>query len=89
MEGRGPNPVCESPNSGLISARMANESIHEFVLAQLQLTKGDWPKVATATGIPYRTLKKIASGETADPGVSSVERLARYFRANPAISATA
>lgn len=57
-----------------------SESIYKYVLEQLDRVKGTWPAVAEATGISHRTLEKIARQETKDPGVSSIEKLAGYFR---------
>lgn len=57
-----------------------SESIYQYVLDQLSLTKGSWPSVAEATGISHRTIEKIARQETKDPGVSHIEKLAGYFR---------
>jgi len=57
------------------------ESIYEFVMDQLQQSKGQWPRVAKGAGVPKRTLEKIARREIADPGVSHIEALAAYFRA--------
>lgn len=54
--------------------------IFEYVLQQLEISKGTWPRIAKETGIPYKTLVKVATGETEDPGVSIVQRLADYFR---------
>jgi transcriptional regulator with XRE-family HTH domain len=56
------------------------ESIHAYVVRELELAKGRWSEVAEGTGISKRTIEKIASGETANPGVSHVEKLASYFR---------
>ena len=56
------------------------DSIYQYVLDQLQATKGDWPSVAEETGISLRTIEKIARREVEDPGVSRIEILARYFR---------
>ena len=36
--------------------------------------------IAKGAEVPYHTLLKIAKGETADPRVSTVESLIRYFR---------
>lgn len=58
-----------------------------YVLDQLQSSKGSLPKVAEETGINYRTLLKVASGETKDPGVSLVQTLYDYFRAREAEAA--
>lgn len=57
-----------------------NESLHEYVLSQLQQAKGKWPRIAEETGVSNRTIQKIASREIKDPGVSHIEKLARYFR---------
>lgn len=56
------------------------ESLHEYVVSQLQATKGRWTVIATESGVSRRTIEKIARREIADPGVSFIERLARYFR---------
>jgi len=56
------------------------ESMHDFVVNNLRATKGKWKEVAAGSGVSKRTIEKIASGEIADPAVSRVEKLARYFR---------
>ena len=56
------------------------ESMHEFVLTHLRMTKGNWPAVARESGVPYRTLKKIATQDIASPGIVVMEKLAGYFR---------
>lgn len=59
----------------------------DYVLGQLERSKGQLPKVAEESGVPYRTLQKIASGETKDPGVSHVQALHDYFRGREATAA--
>jgi len=54
-----------------------------YVLAELKARKGSWPEVAAGSGVPRRTLEKIASEQTKNPGVRHVERLAKYFRERP------
>lgn len=56
------------------------ESIYEYVLAQLQNSKGDWSTVSEESGVSKRTIEKIARREVKDPGVSLIETLATYFR---------
>jgi len=56
------------------------DSIHAYVLGQLQASKGHWPEVARATGISRRTIEKIAREEVINPGVLFIEKLANYFR---------
>lgn len=59
------------------------ESIYAFVMGRLEEAKGGWPTVAEESGVSLRTLEKIARGEIKDPGVSHIEKLAGYFRAQP------
>jgi len=59
------------------------ESIYEYVLTELQESKGAWTSVAEETGISKRTIEKIARREVQNPGVSYIEKLATYFRQRP------
>jgi transcriptional regulator with XRE-family HTH domain len=56
------------------------QTLHEFVLAELEASKGRWTEVADGAGVSKRTLEKIARREIEDPGVSHIEKLAAYFR---------
>lgn len=60
------------------------ESIHDYVVSQLQAAKGQWSRVAEDTGMSKRTIEKIARREIEDPSVSFIERLNQYFRDRPA-----
>lgn len=42
--------------------------------------KGDWRDIAQASGVPYETVRKIATGYTQNPGVQHMDRLRHYFR---------
>lgn len=55
-------------------------SIYDFVLSELQRAKGSWSEVSRATGISKRTIEKIARREVENPGVLTIEHLARHFR---------
>lgn len=44
------------------------------------MRKGRWKQIATATGLSYRTVGKIAQGLIHDPGASKIETLANYFQ---------
>lgn len=55
------------------------KSILQSVIARLQACKGEWPSVADKSGVPLRTIEKIARGEIANPGINSVQRLLNYF----------
>jgi transcriptional regulator with XRE-family HTH domain len=56
------------------------ESIYEYVMAELERSKGRWPAVAEGSGVSRRTIEKIARREIVDPGISHIEKLANYFR---------
>lgn len=60
------------------------ETIHDYVVDQLQAAKGQWSRVAEDTGMSKRTIEKIARREVKDPSVSFIERLNKYFRDQPA-----
>lgn len=60
------------------------EPMFDYVLRNLETSKGEWPRVATESGISKRTLEKIARGEIEDPGVSHIQKLHDYFRATEA-----
>lgn len=53
--------------------------IYEYVMEQLEASRGRWPEVAEGSGVSKRTLEKIARKEIVDPGVSHIQRLADYF----------
>ncbi len=57
------------------------EKMYDYVLRQLEATKGTWTKVAEGSGVSKRTIEKIARSEIQDPGVSHIQKLADYFRA--------
>ncbi len=59
------------------------DSIYEFVMANLDATRGNWQAVADGSGLPKSTIVKIGCRIVKDPGVSRVEKLARYFRKHP------
>lgn len=57
-----------------------SESTYDFVMENLQATKWRWPQVAAGSGVPCRTLEKIARRETKNPKIQTIEKLATYFR---------
>lgn len=63
---------------GLVSGVM--ESIHQYVLAELERVRPRWESVAAGSGLSISTIKKIANGEIEYPRVDKVEALAKYFR---------
>jgi hypothetical protein len=48
------------------------------VVAELERRKGDLPKVARESGIPYDTVLRVKNREN-DPGYSKVRALADYL----------
>ena len=56
------------------------ESLLEYVVKRLQSLKGSWPKVAAGSGVPLRTVEKVANGQSKNPQFQTVDRLARYLR---------
>lgn len=65
------------------------ESLLEYVIGEIEKRKGQWPAVAEASGVDYKTMVKIVRREVANPGVLHIEKLAKHFRANPIASTRA
>ncbi|WP_261323511.1 hypothetical protein [Burkholderia anthina] len=49
------------------------------VLRRLNQVKGDWPRIADESTVPYQTITKIACGFVRDPRISTVQALYDYF----------
>ena len=56
------------------------EAMLDYVIRHLDDTKGRWEQVAADSGVPFKTLNKIAYRVTADPRVSTVQKLHDYFQ---------
>jgi hypothetical protein len=54
-----------------------------FVVASLRARVGEWQRVAEASGVPYSTVCKIGQGETVNPRIGSVQKLANHFAQSP------
>lgn len=48
--------------------------------ARLNAAKGQWPEIATGSGVPYSTIQKIAQGKTRNPGVETFTAIDRALR---------
>lgn len=57
-----------------------NTEIYSYVLDCLGETSLTYREIAEGSGVSKRTIEKIARKEIADPGVSHIEKLARFFR---------
>lgn len=56
----------------------AHSDLLESVVAELNKRKGDLPRVAKESGVPYDTVLRIKNREN-DPGYSKVLTLHRYL----------
>jgi hypothetical protein len=65
------------------SMKTIQEPMLDTVLRRLEESKGDWPKVAEESGVPYQTITKIGGRFVADPRHSTVQALFDYFTALP------
>lgn len=81
-QGREPNGGCALtiPINGF-KFRIMNTPMIDYVRRHLDDAKErrKLPIVAEASGVPYRTLQKIASGETQNPRIQHVQALHDYF----------
>lgn len=58
--------------------------MYDYVMAQLQMSKGSWRKISRETGLGYEWLSKVAQGAIKNPGVKQIEMLDHYFRSRKA-----
>ena len=56
-----------------------NTNLHKFVLDKLNERAVPWTDVSRGTGVPYETVKKIASGRTPNPGIKHIQALADFY----------
>lgn len=62
-------------NTGMLGSELS------YVRDQLARYKhADWKRISTASGVPFRTVKRIGYRETAYPRSDTVGKLAMYFR---------
>jgi transcriptional regulator with XRE-family HTH domain len=54
----------------------------QFVVSRLESREFTYQQVAEGSGVPKRTIEKIARGETQNPGIRHVEKLAAFFRSS-------
>lgn len=58
-----------------------------FIITELEKRKGQWPALAKESGVSKRTFEKIVSGDTRNPRLETVEKLAAHFRRRKARAA--
>ena len=56
-------------------------NLDQVVLDLLQARKGDWQKVAEASGVSYSWLSKFANGHIENPGFGTLVKLHEYLAA--------
>jgi transcriptional regulator with XRE-family HTH domain len=65
---------------GLGLFAMNTSPLLDFVVSRLEARDFTYQQVAEGSGVPKRTVEKIARRETRNPGVRHVERLAAFFQ---------
>lgn len=55
--------------------------LHDFVIGAIKASGLTYQEIADGSGVNKRTVEKIARREIDDPGVSHVEKLATFLRA--------
>ena len=67
------------------SAHMRATNLLDTVRKRLpgKSEKAALEEIAAGSKVPYHTLLKIANGQTADPRISTVDRLIAYFESRP------
>lgn len=57
-----------------------NEPLLDYVLRNLEQSKGRMKAISDELDLPYTTLRNIYKGVTPNPGVNHVQALADYFK---------
>lgn len=55
------------------------QSRTEIVKARLERLRGQWQRVASESGVKYKTIKNLMQGEVKDPRASNIDRLYDYL----------
>lgn len=58
-----------------------DEKIYDYVMRCLDAKTVTQRDVAVGSGVPYSTLIKIAQRQVTDPAVSTIQKIADFFRA--------
>lgn len=60
-------------------ATVGPESILVYVKRRLDELKGQWPRIAKETSVPYFTIANISRGKSTNPGIDSLQPLIDWF----------
>jgi predicted transcriptional regulator len=67
--------------------KTSNESRTEFVIRNLRAAMPkNWPRISKESGVPEKTIYKIAYRETKDPRSSTLDKLHSYFEQVEAVT---
>ncbi len=58
--------------------------LYEFVMEKFADSSETYQEISDGSGVPRRTVEKIARKEIENPGVSTCQKLADYFRKHKA-----
>lgn len=56
------------------------EPILAYVRRRLNDARGEWPRIAERTKLPYDTIAKTAQGKRPNPTLDTVQPIIDYFR---------
>jgi len=56
------------------------KTLQESVIDKLQARKGKWGNLAREIGMSYITLRKVATRESPNPTINTLEKIAAHFR---------
>jgi predicted transcriptional regulator len=56
-----------------------SKNLDEFVRDALESRRGDWPAIATGSGVSYSWISKFVNGHIPKPGYSTLQRLQDYL----------
>lgn len=57
-----------------------DSSSTDYIRNRLERLRGQWTRVATESGVSYKTIKNFMQGKVKDPRHSNVEKLRNYLR---------
>lgn len=58
----------------------SDENLLDYLKNKLEASRGQWPAISKATGVPYFTITNLVQGKVEDPRLSTIQRLIDYFR---------
>ena len=56
-----------------------------YVKGRLHYLRGQHPTIARESGVTYRAVQKIHSGDTPNPGIQNLQKLYNYLKAKESL----